>query len=151
MAGGPTRQDTWAVTVFVENLLVPGRPMQNLGIWDKKSGGEVDSEEYKYSPGAMAGTISLGGRKNVGNVTVSRLYRLMRDHTSEHQMLITGVGKARATVSQQPLDVDGNVFGPPLVLRGTLKRVTPPEVDSESSDAAMVELEITPEGEPVVG
>lgn len=148
---GPTRQDTWAVNVHVEDVRDPNRPMRNLGIWDKKDGGETDSEEFKYKPGAMAATVSLGGTKNVGNVTCSRLYRLERDHSTVHQMLISGAGKARAIVAQQPLDTDGNVFGQPIVWHGTLKRVTPPTVDSESSDPAMVEIEMTAEGEPVVG
>jgi hypothetical protein len=33
-----------------------------------------------------------------------------------------------------------------LVYRGTLKTVTPPEIDSESSDAAVLEIEVTPAG-----
>jgi hypothetical protein len=151
MAGGPTRMDTFAVNVQVEDVGHPARIMLNCGIWDKKTGGEVDSEESKYPPGGMQTQVSLGGRKNVGNVTVSRLYRLVRDHQDLMQRLIDGAGKARMVVAQQPLDIDGNVFGRPLVTKGTLKRVTPPEVDSESSDAAMVELEMTVEGEPVVG
>lgn len=150
MAGGPTRQDTWSVTVQCEDVTVASRPMRNLGVWDKKQGGETDSEEYKYSPGAMAGTVSLGGRKNVGNVTVSRLYRLLRDHATVLRMLISGAGKARIVIAQQPLDINGNVFGNPIVWNGTLKRVSPPEVDSESSDAALIEIEATVEGEPTV-
>ena len=145
---GPTRQDTFSVVVLVENVTLPNRPMQNLGVWDKKDGGEIDSEEYKFSPGGMAATVSLGGKKNVGNVTVSRLYRLERDHGSETPMLIAGVGKAKMIVQQLPLDINGNAFGRPIVWRGTLKRHTPPPHDSESSDAALVELEMTVEGEP---
>lgn len=146
----PTRADTWNVTVSVEDVTNPNRPMMPLGTWDKKSGGEVDSEEYKYNPGAMAEPISLGGRRQVGNVTVSRNYRLVRDHQNLMAKLIAGAGKARMTVSQQPLDINGNSFGRPIVYNGTLKRATPPEHDSEGSDAAMIELEMTTEGSPVV-
>jgi len=144
-----TRQDTWNVTVSVEDVTNPNRPLMPLGTWDKKSGGAVDSEEYKYNPGAMAEAVSLGGRKNVENIVVSRLYRLVRDHENLSRRMIAGVGKARAVVSQHPLDIDGHAFGRPIVWSGTLKRWTPPEVDSESSDAALVEMEITPEGQPV--
>jgi len=150
MAGGPTRQDTWKVNVTVEDVGNPNRPMMNLGTWDTKQGGEVDSEEFKFNPGGLGDAVSLGGRKNVGNVTVSRLYRLIRDHQDLSQRMINGVGKARAIVAQQPLDIDGNAFGRPIVYNGTLKRWTPPEHDSQSSDAAMVEMEITIEGQPVV-
>jgi hypothetical protein len=150
MAIEGTRQDTWNVSVWVEDVANPNRPMMPLGTWDKKSGGEVDSEEYKYSPGAMAEPVSLGGRINVGNVTTSRLYRLVRDHQNLTQRFINGAGKARVTLAQQPLDTDGNAFGRPITYRGTLKRISVPDVDSESSDAALVELEVTIEGKPVV-
>jgi hypothetical protein len=149
---GPTRVDTWQINVRVENVRDPNRPMMDLGIWDKKDGGEVDSEEYKYSPGGMAQQVSLGGRKLVGNVTVSRLYRLLRDHATVHQMLISGAGRARMILATQPLDIDGNAgTSRPIVYNGTLKRCTPPTIDSESSDPAMIELEMTIEGEPTIG
>jgi hypothetical protein len=151
MPDHPTRKDTWALWVRVEDVGAPGRPMRDLGVWDKKEGGETDSEEFKYNPGAMAGSVSLGGRKLIGNVTVSRLYRLLRDHATVYTMLNNGAGRAKAKLMQQPLDLDGVPFGNPLVYDGTLKRVTPPDVDSEDSGPAMVEIEITIEGEPFVG
>jgi len=42
--------------------------------------------------------------------------------------------------------VDGNAFGDPLTYQGRLKTVTPPEVDSMGTDAAMISLEMTPVG-----
>lgn len=143
----PTRADTWSVSVFIQahdGHMIP------LGVWDKRSGGEVDSEEYKYNPGGMVEPISLGGRRTVGNITVSRNYRLVRDHQDISQLLINGVGRARMSVAAQPLDINGVPFGRSIVWAGTLKRCTLPEHDSEGSDAAMIELEITPEGSPVV-
>jgi hypothetical protein len=146
MTGGPTRQDTYSVHV---HITPPGASAPvDFGIWDKMSGGEVDSDETKYNPGGMAPPVSLGGRKNTGNVTYSRLYRLVRDH-DHAQSFINWVGRARVTISKQPLDVEGNVYGTPIVYHGTLKRVTFPEVDSESSGAGMVEMEVTVEGYPV--
>lgn len=149
---GPTRQDTWSVEVRVEDIDAPGRPMVNLGIWDKKDGGEVDSEEYKYNPGAMASSVSLGGKKVVGNVTVSRLYRLLRDHATVHRMLMRGAGRAKMEVYATPMQVDGTIEQgtQPIVYKGTLKRCTPPTIDSESSDPALLELEMTIDGEPYV-
>lgn len=115
---------------------------RDLGVFDKFDGGEVDSEESKFHPGGMAEQISLGGRVEVGNVTVSRLYDLARDH-SDVGWVLRGAGKALVTVTKTSLDVDGNVYGRPLVYRGTLKTVTPPSHDSESSDPAMIEIEIS--------
>jgi len=141
-----TRADTYRVNVHIQNLGSGG--MINLGVFDKMTGGGLDSDEYKFKPGGMAPTVSLGGSKTTDNVVVSRLYRLGRDHDFV-QTLFSGVGKAKMIVTKQPLDVDGNVYGKPIVYNGTLKRVTPPEHDSESSAAALLELEMTPEGEPV--
>jgi hypothetical protein len=137
--GGPTRQDTYNVHVSVDGT--------NLGTWDKLTGGEVDSDEYKYKPGGMAPPVSLGGTRNVGNLTVSRLYRLARDH-DRAQWMINRAGSARVVVSKQPLDIDGNVYGRPIVYRGTLKRVTFPEHDSESNNPGLLEIEVTVGGYP---
>lgn len=134
-----TRADTFAL-----HLTIGG---EDWGIWDKKSGGQLDSEEYKYSPGAMVTPVSLGGRRTTDNVTVQRLYDKERDH-DRVQTLYNGVGKARCVVKQQPMDPDGNRFGDPIVWNGTLKRVQTPDVDSESSSAAMIEIEITIAGYP---
>lgn len=132
-----SRQDQYAVSVRIDGT--------DTGVWDKLSGGEIDSEETKYKPGGMAAAVSLGGSVEVGNVTVSRLYVLDRDHTVI-KTWINRVGKANVVVTKQSLDVDGNSFGAPLVYQGTLKTVTPPEVDSESNDAALVEIEVTCSG-----
>jgi hypothetical protein len=118
---------------------------KDLGTFDKLAGGEVDSDETRYRPGAMGKPISLGGAVTVNNVTISRLFDLHREQSIIH-WLMSRVGKGQMTVNKQPLDVDGNVFGRPLVYTGKLKQVTPPEHDSESSDAALIELEIVPAG-----
>lgn len=132
-----SRQDQYAVSMTVD-----GTP---LGVYDKLTGGEIDSEETKYKPGGMGSAVSLGGSVEVGNLTISRLYVLNRDHDNIH-WLLSRAGKGQVVVNRQPLDVDGNAYGRPLVYTGTLKTVTPPEVDSESSDAALLECEITPAG-----
>jgi len=131
------RQDQFAVTVVVDGT--------DLGTFDTFSGGEIDSEEVTYKPGGMAPRVSLGGSVTPGNVTVSVLFDLARFQEIIH-WLISRAGKGEIVVNKQPLDVDGNAFGRPLVYRGKLKQVNPPEHDSESSDAAKIELEMTPAG-----
>ena len=132
------RKDQHRVTVVID-----GRKM---GVWDVLTGGETDSDELKYRPGGMAPPVSLGGVVTVGQLIVSRLYRLERDHATVH-WLLGRVGKADVVVNKAVLDADGHAFGKPLVTKGVLKRVTPPEVDSNATgDAAVIELEITPEG-----
>lgn len=129
-----SRLDQYSVTVSLD-----GNP---LGVFDKMTGGEIDSEETKYKPGAMAPQVSLGGSVTVNNVTVSRLFRLDRDKALE-ATLKSRVGKGAVKVSKQSLDADGNPFGTPLVYSGTLKQLTFPEPDSESSAAALLALEIS--------
>lgn len=139
MAGGPTRADTYDVTVKIANI--------DFGTFDQMEGGEVDSDQITYKAGAMSEPESLGGTRNVTNVIVRRLYRLARDHANSGRF-INWAGKADMIVKKQPLDVDGNVYGSPIVFRGTLKRVKFPDHNSTSNDAGLVELEMTVDGIP---
>ena len=131
------RQDQWRVSCIVDNV--------DLGTFDKQSGGEIDSEETTYKLGGMGPRISLGGSVTPGNLTVQVLYDLATIHPVVH-WLAQRAGKGEMKVIKQPLDVDGNAFGRALSYRGKLKQVNPPEVDSESSDAALLELEMTVSG-----
>jgi hypothetical protein len=132
----PTREDTWLVTVKVGD--------NPLGVFDQFSGGEVDSEEARYSPGGMVAEISLGGRRTIGNVTVSRYCD--RELDWPNIKWLTGqVGIARCTIGYTPMTASGVVAAgtATLTYEGTLKTVTPPEHDSTGNDAAQLELEIT--------
>lgn len=145
-AGGPTREDTYLLNVQVEHP-VNGN-MINYGTFDKMTGGELSSSATQYRPGGMGAPISLGGHKSTANVVVSRLYRLERDH-SNIQQLLNAVGRCRMVVTKQPLDIEGNSYGKPIVWGGVLDRVKVPDVDSESQTAGLLELEMVVEGYPV--
>lgn len=134
-----TRQDTWTIRVNLNG--VP------LGIWDKKTGGELDSDELKYHPGGMVPPISLGGKKTVGNITLTREYDRRDDH-DKINTLLNAVGRGDVTVSQRPMDFDGNEYGRPIIYKGTLKRVNLPDVDSEGTGASLYEMEVTVAGYP---
>lgn len=131
------REDTYKVTVTVDGV--------NTGTWDTHEGGAVVAEDLKYSPGGMAPQVSLGGRPTLENITLARLYDLVRDHNVIHWWL-SRVGKASCTITKQPLDADGLVFGRPIVYRGKLIRVTPPNHNSESNAVGRVEIEISTAG-----
>ena len=136
MAG--SRQDQYAVSVIFDG--------ENTGIWDKMTGGSTDSDDNKYRPGGMAPSVSLGGNSEIDDIGVSRLYDLDRDHNGLVKRLLAATGRARITVIKQPLDGEDNPFGEPLVYSGTLKGVSPPEVDSESSDPALLEITVVVDG-----
>jgi hypothetical protein len=134
------RADQYNVTLFVDGI-------GDTGTWDKMSGGAGDSTETKYRPGNMGSERSLGGARTTENVTVSRLCDEVVLATLL-KPLFAARGRARCVVSKQPLDPEGVAFGSPLVYNGTLKAVTPPDPDSESEDPALLEVEITVDGDP---
>jgi hypothetical protein len=132
------REDMWLVTVRVEGL-------GDLGVFDKFTGGEVDSDEQKYRPGGMAPPVSLGGAVTMGNVVLERAYDLDRDHALIHQLSALA-GVAGITASKQPLDLNKVPYGRPIVQAGKLKQVASPDHDSTSSDPAILHLEFVPSG-----
>lgn len=134
------REDLYVCTVQVQL----GNTVVNLGVFDTFSGGEVDSEDTKYARGGLADEESLGGRRHVGNVTVGRLYDEMMQ--LQEPWLDSAVGRGIGTVTKQPLDEAGNAFGRPRVYTGKLLTMTPPDHDSESSDAARIELVFSTNG-----
>lgn len=136
----PTRQDTFLLTVTLNG--------QSMGIWDKKTGGEVDSNELKYQPGGMVPPISLGGQKVTGNLTLQREYDRVDDHDKINTWF-NAVGHGKVSVHQRPLDFQGNPYGRAIVWNGILKKAQPPDVDSEGgTNAALYEIEVTVTGYP---
>ena len=132
----PTRQDTFVVHMKCAGV--------RTGVWDKKTGGDADSDELKYHPGGMVPAISLGGKKVPANIVLQRNYDKIADHDNIN-FLLNHVGRGECHVHQRPLGFDGNPYGAKggVVWIGTLKRVTIPDVDSEGNAAAMLEVEIT--------
>jgi hypothetical protein len=135
----PTRQDTFTVIVHLNGV--------SLGVWDKKSGGRLDSDEVKYYPGGMASPISLGGRVNPDDVTLQRNYDRKDDH-DKIDTLYNAVGKGQVTVSQRPMDKDGNLYGRPIIWTGILKSIMVPDVDSEATGPALIEMVVAVQGTP---
>lgn len=135
------RQDQFHISASITGVVNGATTTLDLGIWDKLTGGEVDSEETKYKPGNMGASIVIGGSITVNNVVISKLY------TGNEQMaaLMGMAGRGAMTVTKAPLDINGAPIGgvAATVYHGILKTVTPPEVDSESSSAAMISLELS--------
>jgi hypothetical protein len=132
------RQDTYNVKVTVDG--------RDLGTFDKKSGGEVDSDETVFRPGGLGEQIALGGPVATSNVVVTRHYD--QDVHDLYKWLVARVGRAEGVIAQHPLDADGNIFQPPINYKGKLKRVVAPQVDSEASGIATLVLEFTILGRP---
>lgn len=116
--------------------------------WDKMTGGRITADTVKYRPGNMAPQISLGGHKSIEDVTVQRLFKQGRDNALLQQW-VNYTGRATMEVHKQPLNIDGHPVGPALVYVGKLMDVKPPDVDSESTSAALIELVMSVDGDPI--
>lgn len=116
----------------------------SLGLFDTMTGGETDSTESRHHAGGMGPEEALGGPATVSTIVVSRNYRRDRDRNLRKR-LRPKCGIADMTVRKQPLDANGHPFGDPEVFTGVLKRIQSPEPDSDSGDAAMIEIEMTPD------
>ena len=134
-----SREDQRSVTVTVDNV--------NLDVFDGLTGGATEAEESKWRSGNMGPEISLGGYASTENIVVRRLFKKGRD-PQLRKFLRSRVGKGRVLVVDQPLDVDGLPHDEPDTYTGTLQRFAPPDHDSNSSDAAVWELEVSTD-EPV--
>lgn len=136
--GRGSRTDQYIVTLTLDGV--------SLGVWDKLTGGDVDSNEVKYGGGGMKTQVALGGRVTVSDLTVSRIYDLDRDAPIIAR-LMPRVGKGDMVASQQPLDTDGNPKGNPTVYTGVLKTCKTPDVDSEAASAAVFDVVISADGQ----
>jgi hypothetical protein len=129
------REDLFEVHLFIDG--------QDCGVWDRLSGGDLDSDDTKYRPGGgMGDQESLGGPRQVSNITLTRRWKLGRD-TSLLPLLQQKVGTGDCVASKMSLDASYNAFGDSLVYNGTLKSVSPPDYNSSSNDAALIALEIS--------
>lgn len=127
MAAG-RREDTRIAYVTIDG--------QVQGAFDKTSGGDLDSEEQKYTS-AGGHEEALGGRQTTDDLTVSRNFQVGRDDVLL-QRFANRRGKADMVVTIQPTDADYNPFGRSLTYLGKLKTIQPPDSDSESNNAAMI-------------
>jgi hypothetical protein len=133
------RQDQWANSVTIDG--------EDWGVWDTLAGGAVTASETKYAPGGMGAQKSLGGRTSIDNITLGKLIEGGTDEWAAIKTLMaTRCGKAEVGVSRQPLDVDGNKFGDPLVYTGLLLTVTPGDTDSNSEAAQVWQITVSTHG-----
>lgn len=116
-------------------VTIDGEPW---GVFDTLSGGDTTAEPTKRRAGG--GTMkSYAAHADTDDITVGRVYERERDHEKLRKAR-RRVGKANATISEQPLDDDGAAWGKPTVYTGRLTGLAPGEADSDSADVRMLEL-----------
>lgn len=118
---------------------------RKLGTFDTWEGGNVTAENTKHRRGNMGPQVAIGGPVTVEDVTISRDYDLARDNPNG-KWLSDAVGRATVVAIKDYLDSDGKSFGHPVTIKGILIGYNEPNSDSDSSDVAMLELVINPDG-----
>jgi len=116
----------------------------DLGVFDKRTGGDTTIATAKHRPGGMGPEKTYVTLPTYSNITITRVYERVRDHELVRAMRNLG-GKRYVTVTEQPLDDDGNAWGVPVTWRGRLSNVKPGQVDSASNAVRMFELDVEPE------
>lgn len=119
---------------------------RDFGIFDTWEGGNVTADNTKHRRGGMGVQVAIGGPVTIEDVTISRDYDLARDNRHAH-WLSKAVGRARVVATKHYLDADGDGYGSPIVITGVLIGYNEPNSDSDSSDVAMYELVINPDGD----
>lgn len=115
---------------------------RQLGVFDKRTGGDTAVTAAKHRPGGWTTEKSYATLPTYADVVVSRVYERDRDHELVRS-LINGSGRYMCTVVEQPLDPDGNAWGSPITWRGRLGQVKPGDYDSTSSAVRMFEVTIS--------
>lgn len=118
---------------------------KKLGTFDTWEGANVTADNTKHRRGNMGEQVAIGGPVTIDDLTVSRDYDLTRDNPNAH-WLSKAVGRGRVVATKYYLDTNGKGFGDPIVVTGILIGYNEPNSDSDSSDIAMLELVINPDG-----
>lgn len=114
------------------------------GTWSRKSGGEITAETTKVWDGGRRRPDVIAAPSIAGNITVGRPWDPARDAELARR-LKQQVGSRYSTISITPTDVNmvalrnAEVYPDALLIR-----VTTPDVDASSGDAAELELEFEP-------
>lgn len=124
---------------FLLTIVVDG---QVLGTFDSYSGGDPAAKSVKHRPGGMGPEKSYATLPSYSDITASRVLEPQRDWELIRQ-LTQKAGRVDASMTEQPLDADGNVWGNPKTFAGTFLGLKPGKADSTSDAVRMVELDMS--------
>jgi hypothetical protein len=123
----------WLITVTVDG--------KQLGIFDKKTGGDSMAKGNKHRPGGMGQERSYVSLITYSDLKVTRVYERTRDHELVRTLIGKG-GIVNASVTEQPLDQNGAAFGTPIIYTGRFLGLNPGDADSTSESVRMFELDV---------
>jgi hypothetical protein len=123
---------------FLLTVVVDG---QSLGTFDSFSGGDATAKSIKHRPGGMGPEVNYASLPVFSALTVSRVLEPARDWELI-RTLNQKAGRVNASMTEQPLDADGNPWGNPKVYSGAFRGVKPGKVDSTSDNLRMFEVDL---------
>lgn len=110
------------------------------GYWAAVSGREVAADSRKAWDGGSLKPDTLVDPSEVGNITLSRPYRVTRD-AAVLKLFQNNIGMQR-TITESDTDRQLGPTGDPTTYpNATLVRVAAPERDASSGEAGMIECE----------
>lgn len=112
---------------------------QSLGTFDTYSGGDPAAKGNKHRAGGMGPETSYASLPSWNNITVGRVYQWDRDWELERS-LVPLSGRVPFSMTEQPLDPDGNAYGNPKTWTGRFLSVNPGKADSTSDNVRMWEI-----------
>lgn len=124
---------------YLLTLVVNGK---SLGTFDSFSGGDASAKSVKHRPGGMGPEKSYASLPSYTDLTISRVLEPSRDWELVRQ-LTQIAGRVDASMTEQPLDADGNPWGSPKVYTGQFLGVKPGKVDSTSDALRMFEVDMS--------
>jgi hypothetical protein len=130
----PNRTDNVRITVTVDGKTI-------CDVWEDRSGGHSDSTSVAYQRGGMGPRLALGGRQEVTNVVVKRIFD--DEARAIIKTLRARAGRAPMTVSEYVVDDEGNILGDAEIWKGILKSASKADVKADGGAAAELDLEMT--------
>lgn len=118
------------------------------GSFRTKSGGNRTAEARRYRSGGSPSEEVAGGPSTTEDITIGREWRRDRD-LALAKAASRLVGRARGTITVQPLDDEFNRYGEPYVYSDALLTgVNFPDVDAEGgADVSSLEMVFAVSGE----
>lgn len=127
----------------MESLVTAVVDGQSIGVFDTRQGGDNVGTEVKHRPGGMGPEKTYVSLSSPTTVTISRVFENARDFELFRRLQAIAGRNRPGSVTEQPLDGDGNAYGQPLTYSGGFLGVKWGNVDSNSSTARMAELDFS--------
>jgi len=126
---------------FLVNVHVDDPAFGDLGVWDKRTGGDTTIAAVKHRPGGLGPEKMYRSLPTFSAVVVTRVLEQDRGDYELVRRLKNAAGRVYGTVTETPLGDDGHPYGTPMSWYGRLGNVKPGQVDSNGTAVRMVEVD----------